>query len=329
MAKKKRLKVVATPPVVPTERDLKIAAITDAAAPEKEADLWKSHVAALAKAVDDRHADAVERLKTEVVRLDNEMSALVNRRELVAQTEEAEQLRREATCAAELQDFLARHGKDEAALVARRERLGQIIEQRMSRLGGEIKRLHARMKQIAKLLRQAEMPKGAARTDGPTAEASLQPASRDIVGLLEGMAKGGITHQQAEAARQIAEINEAISAAGKVKATNLAGAGGGVVGPFRDIVIAGKLDEKRSRKYLPWADALVAQSRAAGEARPVTLDIVVKVAVYNVGVEALARHHHIRREKVIQRLRDGLDAFVNQPWVKPRGQALSVAQLDS
>lgn len=308
----------------PDTRALKIAAITDKAAPENEAPLWKDHLAALSLAVEARHPDAVERLKTEVGKLDGEISALVNRRELVAQTLESEQQQREATCAAELSDFLARHGKDEQALIARRERLPQVTAGREKALGAEIKRLHARMKQLARLLREAEKPKGTPKGDGPTAEAGLKPATRDIIGVLEARLDGGITHHQAEAARKIAEINEAISAAGQLRATNMAGTGGGRGGPFRDIAIAGKLDETRSRKYLPWC-----QSMQATAASRRAFDIVIKVSVMNVSVEALARHHHVHRQKVIADLKDGLDAYINQPWVKADGKALSVADMDS
>jgi hypothetical protein len=283
-----------------------------AAAPEREGDLWKTVLSTLGEMVASRHPGAVDRLKIEVGKLDNEISALVNRRELVAQTEEAEQTRREAAAEAELQAFLARHGKTVEALVDRRANLGAIIDTRTNRLSGEIKRLHGRMKQVAKLLRQAEAPKGAPRTEAPEPEAALKPASRDIIALLEG-AHGdkGITHHQAQAAREIADIHEAIARAGQMRAMNLTGARVAGGAGFRDINISGKLDRLRSRKFLPWCAAL-------NETRPVTLDIVIKAACLNVGLRTLARHHRLRDETVILRLREGLDAYNNQPMVPPR-----------
>jgi hypothetical protein len=304
-----------------------IAAIAGTAAPEPEAGLWKATLATLGQMVESRHPEAVDRLKLEVAKLDAEISALVNRRELVAQTEEAEQQARERKVEEALQKVLAEHQAATLALVARREALPRIAERRERALGGEIKRLHARMKQVAKLLRQAERPKGAPRREAPEPEAALKPASRDIIGLLEGAAGDkGISHQQAAAARELADIHEAISRAGQVKAANLTGAGVAGGATFRDITISPRLDRLRSRKFLPWCDSLA-------EVKPVTLDIVIKVACYNIGLRALARHHRLRDDTVIVRLREGLDAYINQPKIPPRrnsrGQrALSEAEVD-
>lgn len=258
--------------------------------PKTEAELWRAHFAVLARAVLDRRPDVAARVRAELDRLDGQMSGVVNRREMAA-------------------------------------RAGTTVL--VETLTEEIVMLASRVKFTARLLRQADRPKGLPRDDGPTPEAALKPASRDIIALLEGKRDKdgklvGITPQQAEAARRIAQINEAIAAAGQVRGTNLEGAGGGHGGQFRDIVIAGKLDEMRSRKYLPWCERL-----NATESTRVTLDIVIKVAVYNGSLRALEKRHHLRNGTGIARLREGLDAFINQPWVFAPPHSVAVADIEA
>lgn len=52
-----------------------------------EDDLWQQHVAALKAGIDSQQADAIERVKLEIRRLDGEIAAVANRRELLARTE--------------------------------------------------------------------------------------------------------------------------------------------------------------------------------------------------------------------------------------------------
>lgn len=64
--------------------------------PNPEDDAWQRHVEALRRAIKARKPDAVQRIKAEVAKLDSQISALANRRELAAQTFANDQQRRQA-----------------------------------------------------------------------------------------------------------------------------------------------------------------------------------------------------------------------------------------
>jgi hypothetical protein len=254
---------------------------------------WAERFAVFKAAIDGRKPDGLKAVKAEIERLDNQLSAVVNRRELVAQTEENIQRGMEAEAKA---GFSARM----VALDQRRDAMPTRINARQRRLQSEIDRIAGQVADLRDLIRHLKAePK--AQDEGPTPEAALKPAARDPIILLHE--SGKLTDQQVASARTIAETLETLTTASRIRATNheaARGPGGG----FREP----KLPEWMERawpRYRTWAEQYKSLQQQP------TLDIVVKIAAFGVSVRALATKHRMRWESVIERLQDGLDAFAN------------------
>jgi hypothetical protein len=61
-----------------------------------------------------------------------------------------------------------------------------------------------------------------------------------------------------------------------------------------------------AKRFLPWAERL----RAAA---PMTLDIVLRVAVSGMAIYPVARHHRIGWGACVAKLADGLDQYWRRP----------------
>jgi hypothetical protein len=287
--------------------------------PRTEHQLWQAHIKVLRAAVTDRKPYVSRELDAAIERLDDEAKALANRREMVAQTEFTEQERRETeltTRRAALLRGLEALDAETERLASRRAKLPELVDQRIARLSRDLQRIKRRARQLGQLKEETRRRPAKDEDEGKTPERELKPTNRNTVDLLEQRDK--INHDQARAAATILAINEAIGAAGQARAVNLEGTGGGGNGAFE---LPAQIDELRSRKYLPWCNAL-------RESTPMTLDVVIKIVVYGASVDALARKYEVRRSNILDHLKRGLDAFMRQRKVAADPGALT-ADVDT
>jgi hypothetical protein len=260
--------------------------------PKPEGD-WAERVAMLKAAIDARKPDGLKVVKAEIARLDSQLTAAVNRRELVAQTEENVQRGMEAEAKA---TFVARM----VTLDQRRDAMPARVTVREQKLQAEIDAIASRVADLRDLIRHLKA-EPMAQDEGPTPETAMKPAARDPIVLLHE--SGKLSDQQVASARTIAETLETIAAAGRMRVSN-AESGGGAGGGFREAELPEWMEQAWS-KYRRWAARY-----SAKEALP-TLDIVVKVCAYGLPIKALAAKHRMRWEGAITRLQDGLDAYAS------------------
>lgn len=224
--------------------------------------LWAEHLAVLRSALDQGKPDAIQNAKSEIRRLDGEVSALANRRELMAQ-----------------------NGRDMAQITL-------AIEGRAGRIA-DIRGILQNLKLIPREV-----------DEGATPEVAARPAARDPIVLLEEAERKapgtGLTSDQARAAKEIAWVSEGIARAGQARAANMA-ANGRTQG-YREPEMSSRLADIHATRYLPWASWY-------HEHDPVTLDICMKISVYGLSLRALARKHHMRWGRVLDRLQRGLERY--------------------
>lgn len=135
--------------------------------------------------------------------------------------------------------------------------------------------------------------------EGKTPEMEIKPQQEDYLQKL--FDEGKLDGQQLDAAHQIARIYEASAAAMEAKIGRMDGTAGGG-GGYQDIRLPENLALARAKFYLPWGLHLREHS-------PITLDIVLRVAVYGAALKTAARHNRMRAEKAEAKLKDGLDAY--------------------
>ena len=172
------------------------------------------------------------------------------------------------------------------------EQLGETIAERLRRISD-----------LAGLVRQSGR-KGKHEDLGPVAELKARPASVDPIDLLQG--KGKLTEDQVRAAREIGWVYEAITRAGRARVSRLC-----EIDPpngWQEMPLPERAALIHAKRFLPWAERL----RAAA---PVTLDIVLRVAVLGTAIYPVARHHKVGWATCVAKLADGLDQY----WRRPGG----------
>ena len=170
------------------------------------------------------------------------------------------------------------------------EQLAEVIAERLRRVSD-----------LAGLVRQWA-GKGKSIDLGPVAELKARPASIDPIDLLQG--KGKLTEDQVRAAREIGWVYEAITRAGRARVSRMC-----EIDPpkgWREMPLPERAALIHAKRFLPWAERL----RAAA---PMTLDIVLRVAVLGTAIYPVARHHKIGWASCVSRLADGLDQYWRCP----------------
>lgn len=233
--------------------------------------LWVEHLRVLKARLTRGDPKGLKRVQGEIAKLDGEISAMANRRELAA--------RGVIKAVDQAFDEIDRQVTVETVLTA------------------QIEAAAAKVRDLAMLIKGLKRVEKDEETGG-TIEATLKPTARDPIDSLEG--NGTISPEQATAARTIARIVEAIARAGQAKVGNMEGGGGG--GGYREPEMPYELDVLRNAVYIPWAEHL----RLHG---PVALDLAVKVSVYGIALDRVRRHHRIGWDGALGKLRDALDLF--------------------
>jgi hypothetical protein len=160
-----------------------------------------------------------------------------------------------------------------------------------------------RISDLAGLARQWRR-KGEHDDLGPVAELKARPAAIDPIDLLQGKRK--LTEDQVRAAREIGWVYEAITRAGRARVSRLC-----EIDPptgWQEMPLPERAALIHAKRFLPWAERL----RATG---PMTLDIVLRVAVLGTAIYPVARHHKIGWATCVAKLADGLDQY----WRRPEG----------
>lgn len=242
-------------------------------------------LAMLAEGIRQGHVDAVPRARAILLRLDNEISALAIRRELVAQRIAAgqEQDRRPSESAA-----LGFVTIDLAGMEAR--------------LAAEIAAKAAVVEGLAELLQHAA--RSARRVqdggEGPTLESYARPARQDPVAMLHG--KGLLTTEQVEAAREIAWVFEEVTKAGMAKIGRMDAAGRAPAGGWLEPEPGARVWEVYERKFVPWS------ARVRGR----TFRVTIAVAVDGWSIKRVARWTRMRWSGCVAVLADGLDEYLGR-----------------
>jgi hypothetical protein len=269
----------------------KRASITKTARPRraKPQGDWAERFAMFKAAVDARKPDGLKEVKSEIARLDSRLSAVVNRRELVAQTEENVQRGMEAEAVSKFASRLA-------VLVARREELPDRANLRMAKLQREIDAIAGQVADLRDLIRHLKS-EPLRDDDGPTPEASLKPSSRDpILTLYEA---GHIGDDAVKASREIARVYEAIGRAGATRIGRMDGAGGSGGGEQE---LPDGIANIHHGRFLPWATRMRKQA-------PEKFDLVINVAVFGVALDAARRRAGLGWDRALGHLKEGLEAY--------------------
>ena len=195
---------------------------------------------------------------------------------------EAAKLEREVEALQGRKALAERSGSDEAMA-------GQLAEAIAERL--------RRISDLAGLVRMAD---GTVKDEdqGPAAELAARPAASDPIDLLHG--KGRLNSDQVRAAREISWVYEAITRAGRPRVSRLS-----EIDPpkgWREVPLPERAAFIHAKRFVPWAERLRASA-------PVTLDIVLRVAVLGMAIYPVARKHRIGWAGCIARLADGLDRY--------------------
>ena len=181
-----------------------------------------------------------------------------------------------------------RAGRGDGGALA--EQLAETIAERLRRISD-----------LAGLLRPGG-GKGQDNDLGPVAELKARPAAIDPIDLLQG--KGKLSEDQVRAAREIGWVYEAITRAGRARVSRLC-----EIDPpkgWQEMALPGRAALIHAKRFLPWAERLRATA-------PMTLDIVLRVAVLGMAIYPVARHHRIGWSACVAKLADGLDQY----WCRP------------
>jgi hypothetical protein len=235
-------------------------------------ELWAKHLAVHKARLGRGDPKGLKRVQDEIAKLNWQISALANRRELAARGV----IKVVDTAFAEIDRQV-------------------VLEVTLTR---QIEERAAKVKDLTMLTKGLKRVEKDEET-GPTVEAEMKPSRIDPIDGLE--TNGTITPEQATAARTIARIMESISRAGQAKVGKLEGGGSGA-GYYREPEMPEELDALRHAIFLPWADQLKQHG-------PVSLDIAVKVSVYGIALDRIRRKHKIGWDGALAKLRDALDLF--------------------
>jgi len=192
-----------------------------------------------------------------------------------------------------------RAGRGDGGALA--EQLAEAIAERLRRISD-----------LAALLRSG-VRKSQNNDVGPVAELKARPAAIDPLDLLQG--KGKLSEDQVRAAREIGWVYEAITRAGRARVSRLC-----EIDPpkgWQEMALPERAALIHAKRFLPWTERLRATA-------PMTLDIVLRVAVLGMAIYPVARHHRIGWSTCVAKLADGLDQYWRRPGVgDPRGRRLS------
>jgi hypothetical protein len=133
---------------------------------------------------------------------------------------------------------------------------------------------------------------------GAAAETAVRPAAIDPIDLLHG--KGKLDNDQVRAAREIAWVYEAITRAGRARISRLS-----EIEPpkgWQEMPLPERAALIHAKRFVPWAERLRASA-------PITLDIVLRVAVLGMAIYPVARKHRIGWGSCVAKLADGLDQY--------------------
>jgi hypothetical protein len=115
-------------------------------------------------------------------------------------------------------------------------------------------------------------------------------------------------------------VYEAITRAGRARVSRMC-----EIDPpkgWQDMALPERAALIHAKRFLPWAERLRATA-------PVTLDIVLRVAVLGTAIYPVARHHRVGWSACVAKLADGLDQYWRRPGDgDPRGRRLISASSD-
>lgn len=157
-----------------------------------------------------------------------------------------------------------------------------------------------RMRRISDLAALLRMFSGKAKDAdvGPVPEMAVRPADIDPIDLLHG--KGRLSDDQVRAAREINWVHEAITRAGRARVSRLS-----EIDPpkgWQEMPLPERAALIHAKRFVPWAERLRTNA-------PMTLDIVLRVAVLGSAIYPVARKHRIGWKKCVAKLADGLDQY--------------------
>lgn len=246
----------------------------------------------LAEGIRQGHVDAVPRARAILMRLDNEISALAIRRELVAQRIAAGQER-------------GRRPSESAALGFVTVDLADLE----ARLAAEIAAKAAVVDGLAELLQHAA--KSARRVqdggEGPTLESYARPARQDPVAMLHG--KGLLTVEQVRAAYEIAWIFEETTKAGQTRTSIIQGDTRSPSQGWSEPFLTERFVHARTVKFLPWTRAV----------RGRTLRVTIAVVVDGWSIYRVSRWARLGWTGCVETLVYGLDQYLRQGPLLERG----------
>src|SRR5690348_9505213 len=157
-----------------------------------------------------------------------------------------------------------------------------------------------RLRRISDLAGLTRRVHGKAKNEdlGAAAETAVRPAAVDPIDLLHG--KGKLDNDQVRAAREIAWVYEAITRAGRARVSRLS-----EVEPpkgWQEMPLPERAALIHAKRFVPWTVRLRASA-------PMTLDIVLRVAVLGTAIYPVARKHRIGWGSCVAKLADGLDRY--------------------
>lgn len=158
-----------------------------------------------------------------------------------------------------------------------------------------------RARVMAAMLAEYENRNLNARFVGPSPFADVKPdEARAVARLYEA---GHLSDDQVRAARRIARVYEAVSAAVMARSQSLTGARG--TGHFNDLRLPEILAWDHATLYRPWADAM-------HKREDVILPLVIDVVALDVALDAARREHRIGFPKALRMVQDALDDFASR-----------------
>ena len=208
---------------------------------------------------------------------------------------------RKPDAVARVRSETARLEREIEALQARKslaERSGGSTDEALAGQLGET--IAERLRRISDLAGLTRGFHGRARGEdlGPVAETAVRPAAIDPIDLLHG--KGKLDNDQVRAAREIAWVYEAITRAGRARVSRMS-----EIEPpkgWQEMPLPERAALVHAKRFVPWAERLRATA-------PVTLDIVLRVAVLGMAIYPVARKHRIAWGSCVAKLADGLDQY--------------------
>lgn len=135
---------------------------------------------------------------------------------------------------------------------------------------------------------------------GPSPFAKAKPEEHQAVFRL--WEAGHLNDDHLRAARHIAKIYEAVSAAVMAKSRTLDGARSGPPGAFADVRLPEKLAWDHAHLYLPWA-------REMHKRADIILPLVIEVVALDQALDKVRREHHIGFQRALKMVQIAVDDF--------------------